>query len=173
MSIYKHLSCELEVWLLKVLILYGSKHGCTAKCAYLLRDKLGNADVMDVSQSTSVALDDYDAVVVGTPVYVGQINKAVSRFCNANLTALQEKRIGLFVCCGLPEKAMEQLETGFPRELVQAARVKAYFGYQYEINRLNFFEKALMRLLGKHRDEGDIRHAVIEDFARSLTGSCH
>ncbi|NLY51487.1 MAG: flavodoxin [Firmicutes bacterium] len=155
---------------MRTLILYGSKHGCTAKCAYLLRDKLENADVIDLSQNSSVSLslDDYDAVLIGTSVYVGKINKAVAKFCTANLDKLKAKRIGLFVCCGLPEKAMEQLETGFPKELVQAARVKAYFGYQYEMDQLNFFERIIMRLVGKHRNETAIRHAAIEDFARSF-----
>jgi len=63
---------------------------------------------------------------------------------------------------------MEQLETGFPKQLVQTARVKAYFGYQYEMEQLNFFERIIMRLLGKHRNENEIRHAAIEDFARSF-----
>jgi menaquinone-dependent protoporphyrinogen oxidase len=155
---------------LRTLILYGSKYGCTAKCAYLLRDKLENADVIDLSQNypVSVSLEDYNAVLIGTPVYAGKINKAVAKFCTANLDKLKEKKIGLFVCCGLPEKAMEQLETGFPKQLVQTARVKAYFGYQYEMEQLNFFERIIMRLLGKHRNENEIRHAAIEDFARSF-----
>ncbi len=63
---------------------------------------------------------------------------------------------------------MEQLENGFPKELVQAARVKAYFGYQYEMTQLNLFERILMRLLGKHQNETAIRRAAIEDFARSF-----
>ena len=154
---------------MRILILYGSKHGCTAKCAHLLRDKLKNADLIDLSQNFApVSLDDYDAILIGTSVYVGKINKAVAKFCAANLDRLRDKEIGLFVCCGLPEKAMEQLENGFPKELVQAAWVKAYFGYQYEMTQLNLFERILMRLLGKHQNETAIRRAAIEDFARSF-----
>ena len=151
---------------MKTLVLYGGKHGCTAKCAHLVRDKLGEADIVDLCQSSSVPLDGYDTVVIGSSVYAGQINKDVERFCTANLAILLEKQIGLFVCCGLPEKAIQQLETGFPKELVQVARAKGYFGYELDIAKLSFFERMLVRILGKRQNELDIRHAAIEDFAR-------
>jgi menaquinone-dependent protoporphyrinogen oxidase len=157
---------DTEVCLLKKLILYGSKHGCTEKCAYLLRDQLGKVDTVDLCQSPSVDLESYDTILIGSSVYAGQINKAVARFCTANLTILQKKQIGLFICCGLPDKAIEQLETGFPKKLVQIARAKGYFGYQLDMARLSFFERMLVRVLGKRQNERDIRHAAIKDFAQ-------
>ena len=156
----------MEVCLLRKLILYGSKHGCTEKCAYLLRDHLGKADTVDLGQAPSVNLESYDTILIGSSVYAGRINKSVARFCTTNLTMLQNKQIGLFICCGLPDKAIEQLKAGFPKELVQAARAKGYFGYQLDMAKLSFFERMLVRVLGKRQDERDIRHAAIKDFAQ-------
>jgi menaquinone-dependent protoporphyrinogen oxidase len=154
------------VYLLRTLVLYGSKYGCTEKCAHLLRDKLAKADIVDLCQVPSPSLDNYDTVLIGSSVYAGQINKAVARFCTTNLSALTQKQIGLFVCCGLPEKAMEQLENGFPKELVQVARAKGYFGHQLDMAKLNLMERILLRLLGKRQNELQIRHAAIADFVQ-------
>lgn len=156
------------VYFLRALVLYGSKHGCTEKCAYLLSDKLGEADIVDLRRVRSVSLDEYDTILIGSSVYAGQLNKSVVRFCSANLTTLTTKRIGLFICCGLPEKAMEQLETGFPKALVQVARAKGYFGYQLDMEKLSLFERILVRALGRRQDELKIRHTAIENFARSF-----
>lgn len=156
---------------MKTLILYGSKHGCTEKCAYLLGERMGTEDVVDLDNSTQISLDAYDTVIIGSSVYIGQINKAVRQYCSANLAALKEKQLGLFVCCGQPEKAMDQLESGFPEELVQSAITKGYFGYQLDLKKLSLLERLIVRALGKHKDELEIRHAAIESFADSLVNS--
>ena len=153
---------------MKTLILYGSKHGCTEKCAYLLGERLGTADVVDLNKSCQIPLDAYDGVIIGSSVYAGQISKAVRQYCSANLAALQQKQLGLFVCCGQPEKAMSQLELGFPEELVQSAIIKGYFGYQLDMKKLNLLERLIVRALGRHKDELEIKHAAIESFADSF-----
>ena len=107
-------------------------------------------------------------MIIGSSVYAGQINKAVRQYCSTNLTTLRQKRIGLFVCCGQPEKAMSQLGTGFPKELVQVALTKGYFGYQLDMGKLNLLEKLIIRAIGKRKDELDIKHAAIDSFAQSF-----
>ena len=80
---------------MKTLIVYGSKNGCTEECACLLRDELGETDLADVGRPHSVSLDAYDTVLIGSPVYIGKLDKNVIQFCNARLATLTEKRIGL------------------------------------------------------------------------------
>ncbi len=54
---------------MRTLILYGSKYGYTKECAHLLRDELGETDIVDLGRPHSVSLDAYDTVLIGSPVY--------------------------------------------------------------------------------------------------------
>ncbi len=152
---------------MKTLIVYGSKHGCTRKCAEQLSQNFPAADVIDVAKTPTITLDTYATVLIGSSVYVGQINKRIREFCQANLPALRQKRLGLFVCCGQSEKAMEQLEAGFPPELVQVASAKGYFGYDF--THLSFVEKAIAKAVGAPVGTADIRSADITSFAQTIS----
>ncbi len=153
---------------MKTLIVYGSKYGCTEECACLLRDELGETDLADVGRPHSVSLDAYDTVLIGSPVYIGKLDKNVIQFCNARLATLTEKRIGLFICAGEPDKAIEQLEAGFPKELVEVARAKGYFGYRIQLKKLSLLDQILLTGVGKRRNEEDIRRGAIDDFAKTF-----
>lgn len=80
---------------MKTLIVYGSKYGCTEECAYLLRNELGETDIVDLGRPHSVSLDAYDTVLISSPVYTVKLDKNVIQFCNAHLATLTKKRIGL------------------------------------------------------------------------------
>ena len=153
---------------MRTLILYGSKYGYTKECAHLLRDELGETDIVDLGRPHSVSLDAYDTVLIGSPVYIGKIDKNVIRFCNVHLATLTEKRIGLFVCAGEPDKAIEQLEVGFPKELVHVTCAKGYFGYRIDLTRLSLLDRILLTGVGKLRNEEDMKRGAIRDFAKNF-----
>ena len=104
---------------MKILIAYASKYGFTQKAAEKLRDGLttGKHEVtlINLGEEQPSSLDLFDAVVIGGSIYAGFIRPEVRRFCQENLAALIGKRLGLFVCCGLENKAEEQLKMVFPR----------------------------------------------------------
>ena len=65
--------------------------------------------------------DDYDCVILGTPVWAGTIAPPLRTFIAENLSALQGKRLAVFVCCsGGPGKVMEKAKKALEVETVAA-----------------------------------------------------
>lgn len=150
---------------MSTLVVYSSKHGCTESCATKLAEYL-KADIVNLTKENSVSLDKYDTVLIGSSIYAGRIGSALSQFCSSELSSLKTKTIGLFICCGLEEKALAQMEVAFPRELVNAAKAKGYFGYSF--TNLGFFEKMITKAIGAPLGKTDIRTEEIESFAKKF-----
>ncbi|HOA90397.1 MAG: flavodoxin domain-containing protein [Bacillota bacterium] len=147
------------------LVVYSSKHGSTKRCAEMLAEML-QADLLNAAEGLEVSLDKYDVVVLGSPVYVGQLLKPMKRFLEEHRTALQEKKLGLFVLCGFEERAMEIMEQTFPKELTSIAACKGYFGYSY--TNLPFFERLLCRMIGADVGTEKLLTEEIAAFAEKL-----
>lgn len=81
---------------MRTLIVYGTKYGCTQKCAELLKERLSGKLFLQNTKSYRSSLKEYDAVFVGGSVYMGKIRGEVSRFCRWHIKELLEKRLGLF-----------------------------------------------------------------------------
>ena len=150
---------------MRAVVVYGSRHGCTRKCAQLLAEKL-QADSIDLADVPEVEIGNYDMVVVGTPVYAARLNPAVLLFCAKHHSTLLQKRLGLFVCCGFADKAMEQLASGLSRELVDAAVAIGYFGYSF--TGLSLLERMIAKMVGAPIGKNDIRDEEIEAFASKM-----
>ena len=67
---------------MRVLIAYSSKHGTTAKCARILAEKLGSAevDIKDINCESVDSPDNYDVVVLGSSVRMGTISKNIKKY---------------------------------------------------------------------------------------------
>ncbi len=82
----------------KVLIAYASKHGSTAEIAEKIGEALKRegiqANVMPVQKVKFPA--DYDAIVIGSAVYIGQWRSEVSEFLKMNERTLSNKPVWLF-----------------------------------------------------------------------------
>ncbi|MPM12243.1 hypothetical protein SDC9_58595 [bioreactor metagenome] len=131
---------------MSTLIAYASKYGFTENCAKELASKLdGRVDVVNLGVKRP-GLEAYDTVIIGGSVYAGKIRKPVRRFCAQNLDRLTKKRLGLFIC-GLAEgaDADRQLQTVFPKELLAAAAATGFFGGECSFEKMNFFEKTVMK----------------------------
>lgn len=96
-----------------VLVVYGTKTGCTAGIAEKIGSTLAGAgatvDVRPVGDSPSAA--DYDAVVVGSGVRAGNWHGTVKKWVAANADALKARPVAFFTACltmaSEPEKAEE------------------------------------------------------------------
>ena len=85
---------------------------------------------------------------------------------------LLKKRIGLFICCGRSEQAEQQLEDSFARELLDQAVVKGYFGYEYNLEKMNFFFRLIVKKLAKiEESKSALKEENIKEFAQKLLKS--
>lgn len=82
----------------KVLVAYATKYGATAEIAEKIGEVLsqtGNSvDVLPVKQVKD--LDAYDAVILGSAVYIFHWRKEASRFLKANAKLLAERPLWIF-----------------------------------------------------------------------------
>jgi menaquinone-dependent protoporphyrinogen oxidase len=80
----------------RVLIIFASTHGQTAKIAEAiaarLRERGAEVDVRDVHASTVPAPDDYDVVGLGSRVRHGKHDLAIHRYIDRHLSSLQARQ---------------------------------------------------------------------------------
>lgn len=112
---------------MKTLILYGSTYGYAERCANRLAEEIGNAEAVNAEKGAPSPRG-YDAVILGGSVYMGQIQKKVKEYMEANKQELAAKKLGLFLCAGLPDGVEQAFSANFPHELLSKAAAKEYFG---------------------------------------------
>lgn len=156
---------------MKTLIVYGSKYGCTEKCANLISKELNNeADLINLKKVKNINLSEYDKVIIGGSIYMGRIRKEVTKFCTKNLGKLKEKRIGLFIC-GMQagESINTELDANFPEELVKIAVAKKSLGGEFLLNKMSFFDKFIIKkVLKVTGDRSNISEDKIHEFAEAM-----
>ncbi len=166
---------------MKTLIAYATKHGSTRKYAEALAEALaggnaatpaGDSDVtlVDLAREPAPDLAPFDAVIVGSCVYFGQGSKAVKDFCVANLEALRQKRLGLFLCRWFQGKDADKvMPTVFPAELSQAAAVVAEFGGAIDLPKLSIPEKLISRAIGVRESISHYSTEPLATFIKALS----
>ncbi|HHT50094.1 MAG TPA: flavodoxin [Eubacteriaceae bacterium] len=155
---------------MNTLIAYSSKYGCTEKCVKILSKELKDkVEIMNLMNVEDIDISKYDNVIIGGSIYIGRIQKEVAGFCSKNLDKLKEKRIGLFIC-GMQEEEMDnQIINNFPKELVDIALAKEYFGGELTFQKMSFFEKLIVKIVAKtSSDKSNILNDNIYKFAQSI-----
>lgn len=157
--------------MMRTLIVYATKYGSTEKFAHLLGDKLhDDVDYMELKRNINKDLTHFDTIIIGGPIYMGQIRKDITSYCEEHLEMLKSKHLGLFICGMLNEDVIkDELQSSFPPELIQQASVTAHFGGQFQFEDMSFFDKAITKKIAKiTSDYSDVREETIEAFAQSM-----
>lgn len=161
---------------MKTIIIYTTTHGSTGKAVNELSQKLsGEVLAVDIRKHQAPPLDEFDRIIIGGSIHAGQIQKRIRNFCSANMDALKEKEIGLFICCMYePEVAREEIQNAFPEELHQMAKTEAIFGGEFDFGKMNFVERLLVKKIA-HVNESvsKIDHHSIERFANRMEKTYH
>jgi len=156
---------------MNTLIVYGTKYGCTEKCASILSKKLtGTVDLYNLKEATSIDISKYGKIIIGGSIYIGKIQKEVSEFCTKNLDKLKEKKIGLFICGMQSGDVLEtELNNSYPQELLKGALVKEHFGGEFIMKKMNFIEKVIVKKVSKvDKDTSNILEENINKFAQLI-----
>jgi menaquinone-dependent protoporphyrinogen oxidase len=135
---------------MKTLIVYATKYGFTGDCVEKLKVKLdGDNTAVNVLTGTVPELSGYDNIIIGGSVYMGQINKKLKEFINQNLDTLLQKRVALFVCCGLPDNLEATLKNAFPEELQKKAVAVECFGGVLDTGKMKMADKMITTMIKK------------------------
>lgn len=137
---------------MKTGVIFISRKGTTEKVAELISEKIGeNVSLIDLKKTRKIELDSFDRLILGTPIYAGQGNKKMKKFCINNSSYLLSKPLGLYVC-GMEtdkEKQLQELNNAFPSNLIQKAEFKAFLGGEFVFEKMNFFERVIIKKISK------------------------
>jgi len=135
---------------METIIIYGSKYGYTEDCVKSLADQIkGEVFLFNISNEKIPSIDEFDNIIIGGSIYMGQIQKKLKLYCTQNVNSLVNKRLSLFLCCGLPESFEQTLKNSFPDELLKKAVAKECFGGELRTDRMNFADKMISAFMKK------------------------
>ena len=111
---------------MKTAIIYYSKHGTTERVTHLIGEKLTNkVDYISLKECPRPDIRTYDRIILGTAIYAGSPNRKITQFCHNNQLLLEQKVIGLFICCMNEEQEAEEMNKAFPEFLQRLSIPKA------------------------------------------------
>ena len=162
----------------QVLVAYATKHGATAEIAEKIGQVLREAGLqVDVQAADRVGdLSAYQAVVLGSAVYIGQWRKEAAKFLTAHETALAGRPVWLFSSGPTGQGDPVELAQGwrFPAKLQPIAdRIRprdiAVFHGAVDLNKLSFLDKWMLKNV--KAPVGDFRDwEAISAWAAAIAG---
>lgn len=156
-------------------IFYASKYGTTEKAVKRLKENLKGygypVTIFNINKDRPVLNEkkSFDLILVGGSIYMGKIQKEVTNFCEKNEEILLNDTLGLFLCCGGEEDFESQLSNNFSDDLINHASLKGYFGYAYNLEKMNFLYRKIIKKVAKiSSSENAIKNEAIEVFAQNV-----
>lgn len=157
---------------MKTLIVYHSKYGFLKSRVDELKQMLkGGIDCVSVEKANSYLIEDYDRVILGTSIYIGQGDKKIKNYITQNHSKLLSKDIVLTISCGAAEtnEVEKYFETAFTKELSDVAIQKVNFGGAFYIEKMNFLDKFMIKQVLKAAEkEGKAMPKKIEGAVENL-----
>lgn len=152
----------------KVLVVYGTKSGCTAGVAERIGEAL-TAEGLTVDVAPAEDGPDpagYDGVVVGSGVRVGQWHSATKEWFAENADALKVRPTALYTVCLTLASEPEKIDEvrAYTDPVLAASGIEpidiGLFGGWFEPKRFSFIERTVLKAMkapqGDHRDRDAI-----------------
>lgn len=160
---------------MKVLVAFASRHGATQEIAERIGERLAASgiDVAVVPVGDVEAVDGFDAVVIGSAVYVGRWLEPARTFVESHAEALRAQRTWLFSSGPLGEPPKPSPERCVDiDDLMEVTRARGHrlFAGRLDRSLLGVSERAVVRLV--KAAEGDFRpFSEIDAWADELTAT--
>ena len=137
----------------QMLVAYGTRYGSTREVAEAVAAALGEQGIdAEAKAAREVrSLDGYDAVVLGTPLYMGALHKDVRALLEKNRTALEHTPFALFAlgpikADGGVDGSRAQLIEALAKLPVPTPASTAVFVGAYDPARLGFKDRMIAAL---------------------------
>ncbi len=136
------------------MIIYGSEYGYTSECVQNLAKEI-DGDVLTINVCKEIAPDikEFDNLIIGGSIYMGQIQKKIKEFCTKNIAQIQTKKLGLFLSCGVAENFETHLANSFPEELLKCTTSKQCFGGELRLSKMKFMHKTIANMMLKMQEK--------------------
>lgn len=129
---------------MKTIICYATKTGTTRKAAEMLKEQLSDVTVCDLAKD-KVDLAEYDCIIIGGSIRMGQIHKEAKKFIVENKDVLMEKKCAFFICNGFPEQVETFMMQNIDQELLSHAICAASFGGEMNLENLKGMDKFIAK----------------------------
>jgi menaquinone-dependent protoporphyrinogen oxidase len=140
---------DQEVMAVRILVTYASKHGSTGEIARAIGGRLADrgldVDVRSVDEAGDVA--SFDAVVLGSAVYIGSWRKEAVAFLERKASALREMPVWLFSSGPIGDDPKDEPLSDKQRRQLDAvgARSHRVFGGTIDPAGLGFLERTAIK----------------------------
>ena len=163
---------------MKALVTVASKHGATAEIGRAIADKLRETGIYVAEQTPERvnSVDEFDAVIVGSALYMGRWMGEARDFVKENAEALNNKQVWLFASgpiigtLNAPNDGADAAEGRKLQELIGAHEPKVFAG-ELKKESLGFVEKQIVKMVkspwGDYRPWDEIR-AWADSIAHEL-----
>ena len=155
---------------MNVLILYASHAGATRSCADILEEKLlRHNSVTKVEVGSPLpSPDGFDAVVIGSPIRMGSMDKRLKKYIVQHISLLSSIPTCVFFCCGYPRQFDEYVDTQIPKELTCSLGVRC-FGGELKPEKCRGLDKLVVRIArngirGQDFEESDADHHELPEI---------
>ncbi len=161
----------------KILVTYDTKHGATSVVAKKVFDTLcdnASVDLVFVENLDPAEIPNYDAIVIGSPIYIGKWLPGIKKLLKRHHEAIETLPFAFFITCtyigeDTPERQAYAKETYVEKNLAKYTDVQpldiGILGGQFTFDELYPVELFLMKLA--KFEEGDfIDNATIETWAK-------
>jgi menaquinone-dependent protoporphyrinogen oxidase len=157
---------------MKTLVVFDTRHGTTREIARKLAKALGEgSETFELGRQGRAAIEKFDAVVLGGPVYKKSWSRPAAAFARDNLHALREKRFAAFSSGYNAVHGPGILKTVLPRELSNAAVALSGLGGAFVMSRMSALERLILKIVAKvSSDSSSVDENAILELAGKVKG---
>jgi menaquinone-dependent protoporphyrinogen oxidase len=134
---------------MKTMILYSTTYGYAEEIAKSIASHYPEATLQNIQKNKIVDLTLYDHVILGGSVYMGKVHKKLAAFAAMHEGELLTKKLGLYLCCIIGDKYMDEMKANFPLSLIEHAYATENFGGKLQTDKMNFMHKMIMKMVAK------------------------
>ena len=160
----------------KVLIAFATKTGTAMDAAKLLGEAMTlpwatyDCRTGEIAPGQPLDLGDWDAVVLGTAMYMGKPLGAMRRFCTRYESELMQKPLFFYTCgVGTAQEDKAYLLSQLPPSMAKGDYPVFHLGGEIREDHMNFFSRMAMReYVKQHGPATGILRQEIERMARGV-----
>ncbi len=151
---------------MRTAIIYGSKYGSTGKVAGQINQNLGGrCKIYNLDDHVNIDLSQYDRLILGSPIYIGKIQKSLRKFCEVNESSILTKEVFVFLCSKFEEE--ETVKSNFSDELYKHISHFQYLGSVIDMSKLSLIEKGISKII-KEKGHDNLNEDVIKGFTDQI-----
>ena len=159
---------------MKVLVCAASKYGATSEIAQAVADVMAGrgCEVTVLPPEKVGAVEEFDAVVLGSAVYMGQWMKPARELAERSASALAARQVWLFSSGPIGEPAKPADDPVDVTKILQATKARDHqiFAGKLAKKHLSFPDRAVVSAI--RAQEGDFRNwAQIKDWATGIANA--